>query len=624
MPNEIDSAVIDDEVNYNKKIRPIPKPQQSDTDLAERGIASVIAEIGDSSKIDISAINSFDQASQTRDQLYQLLDTMGDDPTVAAVLETYAEDATEYNENGEIVWSESDDANVNKYITYLLKSLKVDKNIYKWVYSLIKYGDIYWELFKESEYNNDEFFNTNANKETDEDIQKRKSLKEAIDINLYKTTDHYVHYIEAVPNPATTFELTRFGKTAGFIQTDIGTIAKNKNNLITTSYSYRFQKDDINIYNGDKFVHAALEDNTSRIPEKVKLFRDDNALQKDNGTEYTVKRGQSLLYNVFKIWRELSLLENSMLLNRITKSSITRVINVEIGDMPKEDVRGYLAGIKQLIEQKSAIDAGNSMSDYTNPGPIENNIYVPTHNGQGSITANQIGGDVNVGQLPDVDYFTNKYYGALRVPKQYFGFTDDGAGFSGGQSLAIISSRYAKAIKIIQNTVIQGITDVINLMLIDKGLQSYLGKFTIKMQPPTTQEEIDRRENTVGRIGIVRDVMDLLTDVDNPATKLKILKILLSNVISDSDITSLLEEQIDELEQPGLSETSQEEEDLGLGSSSNIGSDIGLGENEPLDLDTELGLETETEISPEEEEDILPTPEEAGEGEDFTDNNLEF
>jgi len=161
-------------------------------------------------------------------------------------------------------------------------------------------------------------------------------------------------------------------------------------------------------------------------------------------------------------------------------------------------------------------------------------------------------------------------------------------------------------------------------MLIDKGLQSYLGKFTIKMQPPTTQEEIDRRENTVGRIGIVRDVMDLLTDVDNPATKLKILKILLSNVISDSDITSLLEEQIDELEQPGLSETSQEEEDLGLGSSSNIGSDIGLGENEPLDLDTELGLETETEISPEEEEDILPTPEEAGEGEDFTDNNLEF
>lgn len=428
-----------------------------------------------------------------------------------------------------------------------------------------------------------------------------------------------------VPNPATTFELTKFGKTAGFIQTDIGTIAKNRNNLINTSYNYRFQKDDINIYNGDKFVHAALEDNSSRIPEKVKLFRDTDALSKDTGSEYTVKRGQSLLYNVFKIWRELSLLENSMLLNRITKSSITRVINVEIGDMPKEDVRGYLAGIKQLIEQKSAIDAGNSMSDYTNPGPIENNIYVPTHNGQGSITANQIGGDVNVGQLPDVDYFTNKYYGALRVPKQYFGFTDDGAGFSGGQSLAIISSRYAKMIKRIQNTVIQGITDVINLMLIDKGLQSYLGKFTIKMQPPTTQEEIDRRENTVGRIGIVRDVMDLLGDVDNPATKLKILKILLSNIISDSDITSLIEEQISELETP----EGAEGEDLNLsgeGEESNLGFESeagGFEETEPLNLDAQLDLGAEFE-GEEEEEDILPTPEEAGEGEDFTNNNLEF
>ena len=427
-----------------------------------------------------------------------------------------------------------------------------------------------------------------------------------------------------VPNPATTFELTKFGKTAGFIQTDVGTIAKNRNNLINTSYNYRFQKDDINIYNGDKFVHAALEDNSSRIPEKVKLFRDIDALSKDSGSEYTVKRGQSLLYNVFKIWRELSLLENSMLLNRITKSSITRVINVEIGDMPKEDVRGYLAGIKQLIEQKSALDAGNSMSDYTNPGPIENNIYVPTHNGQGSITANQIGGDVNVGQLPDVDYFTNKYYGALRVPKQYFGFTDDGAGFSGGQSLAIISSRYAKMIKRIQNTVIQGITDVINLMLIDKGLQSYLGKFTIKMQPPTTQEEIDRRENTVGRIGIVRDVMDLLGDVDNPATKLKILKILLSNIISDSDITGLLEEQISELETSG---SVGGEENLNLGdeipaSDSNFESGEGFEETEPLNLDAQLDLGTGFEE--EGEEDILPTPEEAGEGEDFTNNNLEF
>ena len=104
-----------------------------------------------------------------------------------------------------------------------------------------------------------------------------------------------------VPNPSTMFELTRFGKTAGFIKTDVNTITKNKNMLITTAFQYKFKKNDIEIYNGDKFVHGALEDNSSRVPEEVELFMDEEKMNEGNGTKYTVKRGQSLLYNVFKI-----------------------------------------------------------------------------------------------------------------------------------------------------------------------------------------------------------------------------------------------------------------------------------------------------------------------------------
>ena len=132
-----------------------------------------------------------------------------------------------------------------------------------------------------------------------------------------------------------------------------------------------------------------------------------------------------------------------MLLNRITKSSIVRIINVEVGDMPKEMVGPHLQGIKALMEQKAAINEGNSIQEYTNPGPIENNIYVPINNGKGAITTDQVGGDVNISQIPDIEYFQNKFFGAMRIPKQYFGLTEDGAGFNGGESLAIISSRYA-------------------------------------------------------------------------------------------------------------------------------------------------------------------------------------
>jgi hypothetical protein len=214
----------------------------------------------------------------------------------------------------------------------------------------------------------------------------------------------------------------------------------------------------------------------------------------DNDTlKYTVRRGQSLLYDAFKVWRELTLLENSVLLNRLTKSSIIRLIQVQIGDMPKENIGPHLQGVKSLIEQKSALAVGQSLSEYTNPGPIENNIYVPIRSdGQGTITTSQIGGDVDVKSLADLSYYQDKLFGALKVPKQFFGIVDDAAGFSGGTSLSIISSRYAKTIKRIQSTLCQTITDAVNLLLLDKGLTQYVNEFSIKMQSPSTQEDIDR------------------------------------------------------------------------------------------------------------------------------------
>ena len=56
------------------------------------------------------------------------------------------------------------------------------------------------------------------------------------------------------------------------------------------------------------------------------------------------------------------------------------------------------------MEQKSSIDAGSSYSEYTNPGPVENNIYLATHNGQGAVTIGTMGGDVDIKNIADLDY----------------------------------------------------------------------------------------------------------------------------------------------------------------------------------------------------------------------------
>lgn len=521
---------------FGKKIKPTIAPQvEIGIDTDNELLTNIIGGI-DSNQIDINSISSFTQVSRNRNELYDTLDYMSQDTTLASVLETYSEDATEMNESGDIVWAESSTPEITKFVTYLLNSLNVNKNVFKWTLSLCKYGDVYLRLYRESDYN-DIFFN---------DVKVKDTLNEDIKIHAYGKNDKYVHYLEMADNPAQLFELTRFGKTAGYIKTDVKPASSATDNISSLTFlnKYKFNSGDVQLFPATEWVHGCLEDDTSRVTEEVELYSD---TEEEKSLTYKVKRGQSLLYDSYKVWRELSLLENSVLLNRITQSSIVRVIGVEVGDMPKENVQAHLMNIKNLIEQRSALNVGKSMNEYTNPGPIINNVYIPTRNNQGVLSTQQIGGDVNIGELVDLNYYQDKLFGGLRVPKQYFGLTDDAAGFSGGTSLSIISSRYAKMIKRIQNVIIQMLTDAINLMLIDTGNESYINKFTLKMLPPTTQEEVDRRENLANKVSLVSDIMNVLTDVEDPILKLRILKSMLSTTLTDGEVVEILQEQIDKL-----------------------------------------------------------------------------
>ena len=287
--------------------------------------------------------------------------------------------------------------------------------------------------------------------------------------------------------------------------------------------------------------------------------------------------------------------------------------------MPKEMVAKKMMDIKQLFEQKTALNAQNSMSEYTNPGPMENNVYVPTHGGIGNISVQQVGGDVDVKGLADVDYFSNKLYGSLRIPKQYLGDTDDSTGFNGGTSLSIISSRYAKAIKRIQSAIIQMITDMINLMLIDRGLQSYINKFELHMVPPTTQEEIDKRENTSQKISVIGDIMNLISDIEDQSAKFRILKSLISNVVSDEELILVLEEEIEKLQEQEEQgeDTTDETSNVDFDSIGDEGGDFNF------DMDFGGGGEGGSEEIETSTEETLPSPSDLGAG-DFTDAELEF
>lgn len=607
-----DSVYLTDDSIYGNKIKKVtPEGKESDVGISDVMYDNII-QSGINSTLDLSGINSLSQQATTRNEMYNIYDTMCEDGQISAVIKTYAEDATQRNTEGNIVWATSNDSNIAYLINYYIDSLNIDKNIYKWAYSLCKYGDLYIRLYRESEYD-DAIFG-----------KKNRNLTEDVKIKAFKKNDKYAHYVEMVTNPAEMFELTKFGKTVGFIKSPVdGVIVRSQNNIDFMNYAYKFKRNDITIYPPTEFVHAAIEDNVSRYEESVNIFLNDSDYDNDNNAySYTVKRGQSLLSNVYKTWRELQLLEASVLLNRVTKSSIVRLINVEVGDMPKENVAKTLMGIKQMIEQKAAINKGSGMSEYTNPGPIENNVYVPTHDGVGAISTTQIGGDVDVKSLADLEWYLNKLYGSLQVPKNFFSQNDDAAGFNGGQSLTIISSRYAKTVKHVQNILTQLLKDIFNLILLDKGLDSYINNFEVHIQPPVTQEDIDRMENQSTKVQLSRDIMDMLSDIEDAPARLKILKSLMKNIVTDPDIIKELDEQIElaiaekePVEEPQQNNTESDDDSeifsLKDEDESSITNDSEDTEKSDDDMYTDINTD-EGDTSEKPYDTILPSPDQLG------------
>ena len=615
-----ESVYVEDPTLYYKKTRTVAPPETNIGIDIQSQFMDNIVQAGLASTLDMAKLQSFTQISQNRDTIYQLLDTMAEDPTISAALEIYAEDSTETNEQGKIVWCESAEPDVTRFVTFLLETLNIDKNIYRWAHCLCKYGDVYVRLFKESEIEDDALFN--------KDEKKKKPLKEDVKLSIQDKTDKISTYIEMVSNPAEMFELTRYGKSCGYIKADVLPVQQKVDRLTTSYFRYQFKEKDVTVFEATNFVHACLEDNESRVPEEVDIFLNDtNTREKEKADiTYTVRRGQPIFYNAFKVWRCLMLLENSILLNRITKSSILRIIGVEVGDMDKTQVGPHLMNIKQLIEQKAAFDVGQSMDEYTNPAPIENNVYVPTHNGIGAISTQQVGGDVDVKSLADLDYFKDRFYTALRIPKQYLGDTDDATGFNGGTALSIISNRYAKMIKRIQNSLILMVTDIVNLIIIERGLDSYINKFQIHMLPPTTEEEATRRDNTSSEVQLTRDIMDLLSDIENAATKLEILKSLLSGIITDPEVLQLIQDEIDNLkENPQASNSEDDDNEFSPGGSTPFGGSDDFDMNVDLDLNDKSDQDQSPEMDQENSDEmILPTPNELNADIDFSDNTAEI
>lgn len=557
------------------KFNKVPIEQPGDT----LGDTLLDGDLDGTNIVDISQLNEFRTMSSDRETQYRIYDEMALDSVIASALEMYADDATQYNSKGQIIWAESEDSDISAFANRLIDVLDLNKNAWSHIYCMVKYGDLYLETFRDDE--NDE----------DPLLQKDLSYSSDVKVQEHKNGSIMEEYIEAVPNPAELFDLTKRGKTVGFIRVPV-----NDANSIEPKYNYQFVQEGTEtiVLPPDKYVHIPLTNNTDRFPETVTISFNDGEISEveSKSYKYNVVRGKSILHDIYKVYKELKLMEDALLLNRVTRSSIIRIMQIEVGDMPKNQARELLKRVKTLIEQKNYMDKNDgTYQSMASPGPIDNVIYVPTHNGKGSISASNLGGDVDVKSIVDIDYFKNKLYGGLKIPKQFLGDDMEGSGLSAGTSLTKLDSRYARTIKRIQNAYISGITTLINLFAISKGLNDHVNNFTIKMVSPSTVEDSERDEVMDNRMNMVGTFLDLIGDetMFNPETRKEVLLYFINNFLNEPDIAEILEDD------DTVKENQDDSDESGIDGDFSTDFDSGGSDFDDFggDLDTELDTDVQ-------------------------------
>ena len=287
-------------IDYVNKAIPSPLPDKINDIDTDNHIYDNIIDSQERGTLDVSSLNSFTGISRSRDEVYSLLDLMAEDPIISTALEIYTADSTEPNEQGKVMWCESNDEKITGAVTQILDAMNIDKNAYGHMYALYKYGDIYLKLYRKSEFD----FEKLKEKRDKSQLNESADVNEDLILKIYSKNDRYAEYAELVKNPADVFDLVKFGKTCAYIRTHVGVLNNyNKDNkvpLTSNQYFYRFTNNDVDIYGATDFVHASLEDNSDRTVEEVSLSTDGEDANTDLLT-FNVKRGQSLLYNSFKV-----------------------------------------------------------------------------------------------------------------------------------------------------------------------------------------------------------------------------------------------------------------------------------------------------------------------------------
>ncbi len=169
------------------------------------------------------------------------------------------------------------------------------------------------------------------------------------------------------------------------------------------------------------------------------------------GNDNFLPYGHSIIEPARRIWRQLILIEDAMLVYRIVRSPERRVFYIDVGNIAPDQIDVFMEQIKNKLRRNQVIDPSTGRVDLRyNPLSVDEDYFIPTRGDKSSKIETLPGGQFT-GDVEDVQYIQNKLFAALKVPKAYLGYEAD---IGSKATLAQQDVRFARTIERIQKIIV--------------------------------------------------------------------------------------------------------------------------------------------------------------------------
>ena len=211
------------------------------------------------------------------------------------------------------------------------------------------------------------------------------------------------------------------------------------------------------------------------------------------GNDAFLPYGSSVLEGARRVWRQLVLAEDAMLVYRVVRSPDRRVFYIDVGNVPPEEIPMYMEQAQAALKKSQVVDKNTGRVDMRyNPMSVDEDYFIPVRGGESGTKIDTLSGGTNAAAIEDVQYIQKKLFAALKIPKAYLGY-DESIGSKATLSQEDI--RFSRTIARIQRTVIAELNKLAIIHLYSNGFDGDdLLDFTLQLPNPSTiaqQQKLD-------------------------------------------------------------------------------------------------------------------------------------